>query len=297
MQLAHSDGLLRAIVVPELAMLGVSLQLEGQEILGRRGGVAAYAERGSTMGIPLLHPWANRLSDLAGAGVHVAADSPLVRLDGATGLAIHGLRLVGAPWRMSRTATDAEGAEVAAELDWTADPALLAAFPFPHRLEVSYRLGHDALHVAVTLRATGDVAVPLALGFHPYLAPPGAPRSDWQLRMPLGRRFELDDRQLPTGHTLPRGAVDGPLGERVLDDLFEAPEPGRPMVVEGGGRRVEVSFGPGFPFAQVFAPADEDLIAVEPMTAPTDALSRGGPDLRTVPPGHSFAAGFTIGVR
>ena len=296
LRLARADGALSAVVVPELAMLGASLQRDGLELLGLRGGVAAYAERGSTMGIPLLYPWANRLADLRAAGVQVGEGSPLVRRDGATGLAIHGLRLTGAPWRVSRRVADAEGAEVAAELDWEDDPGLMAAFPIPHRLEVSYRLDHQALHVGVVIQATGEAAVPLAFGFHPYLAPPGAPRAQWGLALPVGPRFELDDRGLPTGRSLPGGPIDGPLGERVFDDLFRAPEAGRTMAVEGGGQRVELSFGPGFPFAQIFAPPTEQLIAIEPMTAPTDALSRGGPDLRTVPPGRSFGAGFSIQV-
>ena len=47
---------------PSLGMVCCSLVHGGEELLELRGGLDAYAERGSTMGIPLLHPWANRLA-------------------------------------------------------------------------------------------------------------------------------------------------------------------------------------------------------------------------------------------
>ena len=52
---------LQATFVPGAAMLCSSLRHEGDELLAQRSGVHAYAEHGSTMGIPLLYPWANRL--------------------------------------------------------------------------------------------------------------------------------------------------------------------------------------------------------------------------------------------
>ena len=39
-----------------------SLRHRGDELLAQNAGVDAYAERGKTMGIPLLYPWANRLA-------------------------------------------------------------------------------------------------------------------------------------------------------------------------------------------------------------------------------------------
>ena len=55
-------------------------------------------------------------------------------------------------------------------------------------------------------------------------------------------------------------------------------------------------FGEGYGFAQVYAPADDDVIAFEPMTAPTNALVRGGPELPILQPGDHYEAGFRITV-
>ena len=49
----------------------------------------------------------------------------------------------------------------------------------------------------------------------------------------------------------------------------------------------------GYRYAQVFAPKDKDDVALEPMTAPTSALTSGR-GLRFVPPRERFRAAFRI---
>src|SRR3954451_13830531 len=59
-----SAGELEASFAPGLGMAGVSLRHGGEELLDRRAGLSAYADRGAGMGIPILHPWANRRAGL-----------------------------------------------------------------------------------------------------------------------------------------------------------------------------------------------------------------------------------------
>ena len=91
----------------------------------------------------------------------------------------------------------------------------------------------------------------------------------------------------------PASLPPGPLGLQTFDDEFAAPT--EPFALEGGGRRIEVSFDRGYPFAQVYAPDDDDVIAFEPMTAPTNALVTGQ-DLKLLEPGESYEAFFSINV-
>ena len=55
-------GELEATVIPTAGMVVASLTRRGDELLGRVDTLAAWIEGGHTMGIPLLHPWANRLA-------------------------------------------------------------------------------------------------------------------------------------------------------------------------------------------------------------------------------------------
>ncbi len=286
-----------ATFAPGVGMIGCSLRADGEELLGQRHGLAGYARTGSTMGIPLLHPWANRLSGLSyeagGVAVTIDPSAAPVRLDG-NGLPIHGL-LAAAPWWEDVRTEAGDAAVLSARLDFGARPELLAAFPFPHVIALEARLDGRALTITTTIEPTGDRAVPVAFGFHPYLQIPGAPRAAWELTLPVRTHAVLDGRGIPAGADEPAGPLSGPLGDRTFDDLYPALDAPAVFAFAAAGRRVEVRFGPGFPVAQLYAPPGEPFLACEPMTAPTNALASGN-GLRLVAPGERFAAAFTVAV-
>ena len=274
------SGELEAAFEPAYAMVCASLRHRGDELLAQRRGLEEYKRSGSTMGIPLLHPWANRLG--AGAytfdGVHATVEGS--RVD-EHGLPIHGLLAALRGWE---TVERSETRLVAGR------DVKLAAFPFAHRIEVAAELG-DRLTITTTLTAF-DRPVPICFGHHPYFQLPGVPRAEWVITAPVAEHLLLDERSIPTGERAPAGDLDGPLGTRTFDDAFTAPDGA--FGVSGGGRRIEVVFERGYPYAQIFAPDNLDAVCFEPMTAPTDAL-RHAPD--AVAPGASFTAAFSVRVR
>jgi galactose mutarotase-like enzyme len=277
-------------------MLGASLAHRGEELLGRTDNLERYANEGSTMGIPLLHPWANRLAgsgySAAGATVELDPDSSLLHLDG-NGLPIHGIVGAALSWRVVAETADGDGAVVAAEFDFAA-PDLLTIFPFPHRLRQEARLDAGGLTLTTTLAPTADSAVPVSFGYHPYVKLPGVTREGWRVELPPMRRLVLDAKSIPTGAEEPFPGLAGPL-DRDYDDGF-AGLPERPAFsLAGGGRRIVVTFLEGYPFAQVFAPPGQDFICFEPMTAPTNALQAGA-GLRLVRPGERYRAAFRLSV-
>lgn len=297
--LASHDAQLEAEVVPGVGMVCCSLRHAGEELLVQRGGLAKYAETGSTMGIPFLYPWANRLGGLAyeaaGKRVELDPDSPLVRKD-PNGLPIHGLLNASPHWEVVDRTAAQDGARLTARLDFGAHEDLMAAFPFPHVVELETVLAGSALTVTTRVKPTGETEVPIAFGFHPYLRLPGVERADWQVAIPARRLLELDDRLLPTGQSHPVRIEPGPLGSRSFDDAFaDLARPPR-FVLWGGGRRLVVELAKGYPFAQVYGPADEELISFEPMTAPANALVTGGSQLRLAQPGLGFSASFLVAV-
>lgn len=291
MPVTLTAGPLTATYEPGAGMVCSSLRHDGEEVLGQRDGLAGYVARGTTFGIPLLHPWANRL-----AGPAYAIGGRTVQLDPATmpvrleehGLPIHGLCAAEPHWEVLDAGTDS----LRARLDFGARPELLAGFPFPHLLELDVALSAAALTVRTTLTPTADVAVPVAFGFHPYFAPPTGSRAAWSVRLPVGRRLLTDDRGIPTGAATPAGDLDGVLGARTFDDGFDTLSGDRRFALRAGRHELAVRFGAGFPVAQVFAPAVADVVCFEPMTAPTNAL--GAATAPLVAPGEHFQAAFAV---
>ena len=276
-------------------MVGCSLRHRGEELLGQRGGVDAYVAQRKTMGIPLLYPWANRLSrrrfELGGREVVIDPAATPLRLDD-NGLPMHGLLSGVKGWEVVRQ----DDAGLAATFDFAAHDTLIAAFPFPHRIDFEATLAGPALTIATTVIPTGDDPVPVAFGFHPFFQLPGIARREWQIEVPVREQLRLDPEMLPTGERITAHVAPGPLGSRTFDDAYTAPPDGAPFVLSGGGRRIEVAFDAGYPFAQVYAPSDDAVIAFEPMTAPTNALVDGGEALPLVAPGERYRAAFSITV-
>jgi aldose 1-epimerase len=291
-------GELEATFVPERGMVGVSLLHAGDELIDRQGGLRAYADRGAVMGIPFLHPWANRLAgfsySLDGRDVRLPAGPPLVRCD-EHGLPIHGLLAASRHWEVVALDADGDGARVQAALDFGAHPELMAAFPFRHEVELEAVLTADRLTMTTRVRATGGVPVPISFGFHPYLRLPGSDRSSWHVALPARRHLLLDDRGVPTGESEDRPATRFELADRHFDDGYDGLPDGAAFSVADGNRMITVTFERGYPVGQVFAPAGSQFICFEPMTAPTNAL-RSGVELRRVAPGREFTAVFSVAV-
>lgn len=266
---------LTADFVVNAGMVCTSLSDDGVELLGQRRGLETYVSTGRTMGIPILYPWANRLS-----GNSYPVDGGVVTLKPGTGgvrndqhgVPIHGVLAAYPHWRVT---TQLES-QLTAELDYTERPGLLASFPFPHKLTLDITLADRVLTVRATVTPVGGATVPLCFGFHPYLQIPDVPRAEWEIETPEMTLRPVNAWGIPTGETEKRPAAKEKLGNTFLDNGYADVRPGSIFALSGGDRRIEVCFEQGYTAAQVFAPGDEDVICFEPMAAPTDALNRGG---------------------
>ena len=287
---------LDATFAPDAGMACCSLRHHGTELLGLNKGLRAYAETGSTMGIPLLHPWANRLGDWTyealGTGVDLRAVEEIIHRD-EHGLPIHGT-LPGA-WRVVDVSTEGEAARLRTQLEPGLDRAFASAFPFPHRMRLYIEVVEATLRIRTTVLATGEAPVPVAFGFHPYFSLAGLPRASWEIELPVRRRVIVDDRSIPTGEHEQVEPYAGPLGERVFDDGYDRLADPAVFALAGAGRRIEVAFESGFPVAQVYAPIGNDVVCFEPMTARTNALADGTFPVAT--PAAPYEAGFSVSVR
>jgi galactose mutarotase-like enzyme len=253
------SGGLTAEVVADGFLRVESLRSGGVELLvpGYKLPPAA-AVHGHHGGITFLHPWANRLfaDDYTAAGVTASLNGDPGLSRDDAGHAIHG---TPGTWTLDR------GCVATLRHDGR------GVFPFPHEVTVRFTVAGGALNVRTVVRPLGETAVPIAFGWHPYFRVPNARREDWRLTLP---------------------GDSAPLGDRVFDDAFEDNEPGAVL----GVGTIRVVFDEGYPVAQVFAPSNCDVVSLEPMTAPVNALVSGR-GLRVVEPGGTFCARFSVEVR
>jgi galactose mutarotase-like enzyme len=290
--LASADGSTVAEFVPDANLVCCSFTVDGRELLDRRRGVRAYAEQAHTMGIPLLYPWANRLARFgyraAGKQVTLSDDDSRIPRDGA-GLPIHGVLPALLRWEVDDSAApDA----LAAGLQWRSDE-LLDLFPFVHEVRAEVSVGRAELRVTTIVNAAADGPVPVTFGYHPYTRVPGGGRDGWLVTLGARNRLALDDRSIPTGERAPIDREPFRLDGLSLDDAFDAPSVPAAFEAAAGAARLTVEFLTGYSYAQVFAPAAQEFICFEPMTAPTNALNSGD-GLTVVEPGRSYRAAFRI---
>lgn len=279
-----------ATLLPGCGMVCASLRHRGDEYVAWPRPLAQLRE-GRMTAVPLVHPWGNRLArwgyrvgrrrvDLR--GIDLPTD--------ANGLPMHG-NLRGAPFDIVRADADARGARIVARLDYGARSDLLRAFPLPHVVTVEARLDEHGLRLITDIEPTGRQTMPISFCWHPCVQVPDAPRRDWVLRRPGCRHLLVDERVLPTGAIVAQPAEREPLGKRTFDDHY-ALGTDRRFSLAAGNRKVELRFGPTYPFAQLFVPTRGNFAAIEPMTATIDAL--GSESVPSVAPGDRFRAWFTI---
>jgi galactose mutarotase-like enzyme len=282
-----------AAFVPVAGMVGTSLADGGDEFLGQRRGLNAYVTTGKTMGIPILYPWANRLSaskyGINGAVVTLTPGTGGVRTD-EHGVPIHGVLAAYPGWLVTARSENT----LTAVCDYGGRPRLLASFPFPHVLTQSVTLEDRKLTIETTVMPTSSASVPLCFGYHPYLKIPGVPREEWLLTTPTMRHLPVDNWGIPTGAHIEWSGQTEPLKTVEYDDGFDQVPDGALFTLEGGNRRIDVKFEKGYPAAQLFAPHNDDVVGIEPMTAPTDSLRRGS--YRYAVPGKPETVRFSITV-
>ncbi len=291
-EISSADGATIASFAPEAGMVCCSLTHDGVELLDLGRGLDAYAQRGKTMGIPLLYPWANRLAAFgytaAGQSVALPDDQGQLPQD-PNGLPIHGLVPYLMRWEATRT-----GSTISARLDWSSE-TLLALFPYRHQVQIDAEIAPAALTITVAVIATTEDSVPVSFGFHPYLRLPTTDRAQAKVELPASERLLLDEKSIPSGARGPLGPTAFELADTSWDDgLSITALPARfASRNPATGQGIELELLEGYPYGQVYAPPERDYICFEPMTAPTNAL-RSGEGLTILRPGEQHRAVFRI---
>lgn len=250
----------------------------------------------------VLSPWPNRVRDARWTWRGEA--QPLDVTEVENGNALHGLL------RYTEYAVRAQSDD---EVSLASTIYPQHGWPFLLETWVRYRLLDDGLEVTHGVTNHSADPAPYATGAHPFLRVGDTPIADLELVVPASRYVAVDQRLNPTGLIAVDGTPfdlrDGPrVGELQLDtaygdiavtDVVDGRGTSATLIAPDGARtilRQDLDWGWVQVFtSHVFAGPDRpiDAVAVEPMTAPPDALN-SGTGLRWVEPGESWQGGWEL---
>lgn len=305
-RLADGPRGIEVSIVPSIGNRAYEMRVRGENILYFPFEDPSASSAGAHLnGIPFLAPWANRMPEgfyANGRHYRFDAESPSLRLD-RNRIPIHGMLTSSPWWEVIDLAADANSAHVTSRLKFWRHPDLMANWPFAHEYEMTYRLAGGALEVSVTVTNLSTDPMPIAVGFHPYFQLPAVPIGDAVAHLPVRRHVETDDRLVATGETAPV-AFKNPVSlkdyrfDDGFTDLVRGADGRAVFWVEGRAKRIEVSFGPRYQVAIVYAPAGQNYICFEPMSSVTNGINLAHegkyPDLQIVPAGGRWHESFWI---
>jgi aldose 1-epimerase len=251
----------------------------------------------------VLAPWPNRVRAATWMLDGVAQQLDIT--EPARGGALHGLLQFTDYEVLSRAdGTVTLGAFIAPQHGW----------PFPIETSVTYTLTGDGIRVTHGATNGGDRRAPYAVGTHPFLRVGDTPVEQLRLTVPASTYFEVDERLDPiaespvddTPYDLRHGPVVGtlrldtaygslahayPVDGRGVSAWLEAPDGARTTLWQ------DLDWGYLQVFTTTVFPRPDGpgtAVAVEPMTAPPDALN-SGQGLIWLEPGATWQGSWGLG--
>jgi len=289
------DGIANALVrvSPSRGSIVSAFRVRERDVLASRG-------------IPIMFPFPNRVP--AGRYAWMGREHQLDLNEKGRPNHIHGL-VRQQPWTMTALEATADGASVATAIDLATNDEVRRQYPFACALALRVKLGDGVLEHRMRVTNTGRTKLPFGYGLHPWF--PARPRRDTLVRVPAARHWVLSDK-IPIGDTRPvEGGLDlrdwRALGDRSYDDVFtdvaRQPDGSMEAAVRYPADGVEIVVEASAAFREwvLYAPADEDVVCVEPYTCATNAinLQARGVDagLATLAPGETWEATMRLRVR
>jgi aldose 1-epimerase len=168
---------------------------------------------------------------------------------------------------------------------------------------MTYSLADGALEVRTTVTNLSDEAMPVVLGYHPYLRIPGIPRDEWTVHSAARIHVIPGEHNIPTGEMRPLD-IPNPLplrGVKLDDgftDLARGADGRAAFSIEAGGKKIEILFGPKYTVATMWIPEGREFLCIEPLATIINGvnLAHEGkfPGLQSVAAGAKWMESFWI---
>ncbi len=254
----------------------------------------AVAAKPTSFGIPLLGPTPGRVGKNQTGIFDYQGRS--YRIEPAR----HG-HLRNLPWQLETI--DASSAACSVQIVVRPDGLDPELFPFDYHVHHIVTVSPRCLSSTIEIRNTGKIVQPIAFGWHPYLHRSG----DCVVSIPAAKRWLLDEAEeaTPTGELADVSGADDFRAGRLLkgsehwDDVFAELEPtdGRIVASTSEDIRVRQADGmaraglvrrivsavapgdtqPGVRSIQLYTPPGRAAIAIEPLSAPPNAINLAHP--------------------
>lgn len=189
--------------------------------------------------------------------------------------------------RLLVTERSADDSETTISLLARLGPSDVDGYTFAVDLEIEYRLDASGFELSARGYNRGGRPAPVGLGWHPYFALPDVDRLDELILTTNANRYvPVDERLLPTGAIEPVGGTrfdfrereEGEIGTRELDVALTTADHGAITThLRSQEYTLTIEQGGAFAYQQLFTPPGRRAIAIEPVTAATNAFNR--PDL------------------
>jgi aldose 1-epimerase len=146
---------------------------------------------------------------------------------------------------------------------------------------------------------TGSTSMPFACGWHPYFSFPNTKAADLSIKFHPTSRFLSDSQMIPLKEENLQGKSEFVFSQEKVDHVFRL-EPREKHVTEFIDHKHQRSLfltqsSVQFPFLVVFQPEGYHSVAIEPMTANTDAFNTGD-GLIELAPSEAFSGQIRLSI-
>jgi len=210
--------------------------------------------------------------------------------------AIHGL-LFDAPFTVTSSHSTGTEAFVTLEYDYDKEDD---GYPFAFHTKITYTLsGDNKLTIGTEITNTGNLTLPLTVGWHPYFTL-GGNINELLFTMNTSQVLEFNEHLVPTGNILANTtfASQHHIDETFLDNCFILNDTSKPACIlsnEANGLQLTIHAGESYPYLQVYTPPHRKSIAIENLSGAPDAFNNGI-GLIIAKPGelYTFAASYSL---